>query len=235
MAVRIQQRWRGYYVRKYVHNYHARQQYLEGLARKNKQVRRDLEEFDELQRRAREHSKMERDEREKQDQAQRMHYLLSTQQCRGVFNSPFRIQTHRMELRMRSIKPLLIKAMPRKKPLKGNHDRSIPEASLDLCATRPLPPILSKKPQGPFRTVADVHQQRYRPLEPTLRMATSITALEEARKDLLCEEQTGHILPQPFQPFSSVNKDRKYDGFIHTCTLYGKVDYGSKQFRDANP
>ncbi|XP_061072041.1 spermatogenesis-associated protein 17 isoform X2 [Conger conger] len=214
----IQQRWRGYYVRKYIHNYHARQQYLEGLARKNEQVRRDLEEFDELQRRVREHSNMERDEQEKQDQAQRMHYLLSTYQCPGVFNSPIRGQPHEMELRMRSIRPLLIKAVPQKKLLKGNHDPSIPVASLNLCATQPLPPIPSKIPQplpmggvgkkrrkgndlisqscgssamheimqlqGPFRKAAEVHQQRYRPLEPTLRVATSITALEDARKEL---------------------------------------------------
>ena len=52
-----------------------------------------------------------------------------------------------MELRMRSIRPLLIKAVPQKKLLKGNHDPSIPEASLDLCAMKPLPPIPSKIPQ----------------------------------------------------------------------------------------
>ena len=38
-SFQIQQRWRGYYVRKYIHNYHARQKYLDGLARKNEQVR----------------------------------------------------------------------------------------------------------------------------------------------------------------------------------------------------
>ncbi|XP_035268903.1 spermatogenesis-associated protein 17 isoform X7 [Anguilla anguilla] len=167
MAVRIQQRWRGYYVRKYIHNYHARQQYLEGLARKNEQIRRDLEEFGELQRRAMEHSNIERDEREKQDQAQRMHYLLSTH-------------------------------------------------------------------QGPFRKATEVNQQRYRPLEPTLRVATSITALEEVRKDLFCQEWTGHISAQPFQLFSNADKNRKYEGMIHTGTLYGKLDYGSKHFRETN-
>ncbi|XP_035268860.1 spermatogenesis-associated protein 17 isoform X2 [Anguilla anguilla] len=234
MAVRIQQRWRGYYVRKYIHNYHARQQYLEGLARKNEQIRRDLEEFGELQRRAMEHSNIERDEREKQDQAQRMHYLLSTHQCPGVFNSPFRGHPHEMELRMRCIRPLLIKAVPRKKPINGDHNQSIPEASLDLCASQPLPPIPSKKPQGPFRKATEVNQQRYRPLEPTLRVATSITALEEVRKDLFCQEWTGHISAQPFQLFSNADKNRKYEGMIHTGTLYGKLDYGSKHFRETN-
>ncbi|KAI1895695.1 hypothetical protein AGOR_G00108890 [Albula goreensis] len=235
MAVRIQRRWRGYYVWKYVHNYHARRQYLEGLMRKNEQVRRDLEEFGELQRRAREQAVMEREERERFTQAQKMHYLLSTHQNPGVYNSPFRDRPSEMELRMRNVRPLLVKTVPQmKRSVQGQHDLSSPGASPNLCATQPLPPIPSRKPQGPFREAAEVQRQRYRPLEPTLRVATSITALEEAREDLRRKDWTGHISAQPFQPFSNVRKNRRYEGMLHTCTAYDQVAYGSKHFREEN-
>ena len=35
----IQRRWRGFFVRKYVHNFYARKTYLEGVSRKNELVR----------------------------------------------------------------------------------------------------------------------------------------------------------------------------------------------------
>ncbi|KAJ8400301.1 hypothetical protein AAFF_G00396840 [Aldrovandia affinis] len=230
MAVRIQRRWRGFYVRKYVHNYHARRHYLEGLARKNEQVRRDLEEFGEIQRRVREHSEMERKERERCDLAQKMHHLLSTQQRPGVFNSPFRVRPHEMELRMRSVEPALIKAaLQKRKSLQG-----LLGTNLDLHTTQPLPPIPSRKPQGPFCEAMEVQKQRHRPLEPSLRVATSITALAEAREDLRGQERAGRNSARPFQPFSNAHKSRKYEGMIHTCTLYDQVAYGSKHFREEN-
>ncbi|KAF3832457.1 hypothetical protein F7725_026122 [Dissostichus mawsoni] len=37
----IQRRWRGFFVRKYIHNFYARKRYLEGLSRKNELVRLD--------------------------------------------------------------------------------------------------------------------------------------------------------------------------------------------------
>ncbi|XP_036397431.1 spermatogenesis-associated protein 17 [Megalops cyprinoides] len=236
MAVRIQRRWRGYYVRKYMHNYHARKRYLEGLKQKNEQVRKDLEEFAELQRRVREVSTLEREEQEKQLQAQRMHFLLSTHQSPGVFNSPYRDQPHEMELRMRSVRPLLARTLPRKKePLLGGCDPTSPGASLDLHANQPLPPIPSKKPQGPFRDPAEVQRQRWRAPEPTLRTATSITALEEAREELLLWEGAGRVCHQPFYPFANAHKNRKYERMIHTFTAYDPVPYGTKNFREENP
>ena len=38
-ALQIQKIWRGYYTRKYIHNYYSRKQYLEGLVIKNEIVR----------------------------------------------------------------------------------------------------------------------------------------------------------------------------------------------------
>ncbi|MGH0134550.1 UNVERIFIED_CONTAM: hypothetical protein FKN15_055535 [Acipenser sinensis] len=42
--------------------------------------------------------------------------------------------------------------------------------------------------RGPNRDPAEVLQQRYKPLEPTLRVASSITSVEEAREELKRKE-----------------------------------------------
>lgn len=52
--------------------------------------------------------------------------------------------------------------------------------------------------QGPFRDPAAVLQQRYRPLEPTLRVATSITDLEEAREEIHRREWRERIVDHPW-------------------------------------
>ncbi|KAL4623883.1 spermatogenesis-associated protein 17 [Arapaima gigas] len=219
--VKIQKRWRGYYVRKYIHNYYALKRYLEGLTIKNDQVRKDLEEFAELQRQEMEHLARERQEQWKCLQAQRLHFLLSTEQCPGVFNSPYRDVPHEMELRLRSIKPLLVKNSPLRRDMGGSPAFS-------------LPPVTIKKPQGPFRDPAEVLQQRYRPLEPTLRVATSITAQEEAREAMCREEWRSRVIDDIFQPFSNAHKNRKYERTLHGTSSYGQVDYGTKYFREEN-
>ncbi|CAM4722302.1 unnamed protein product [Leuciscus chuanchicus] len=55
--------------------------------------------------------------------------------------------------------------------------------------------LLSTK-QGPFRPALEVQQQRHRPLEPSLRVATSITALEEAREELKRQERRTRVIDQ---------------------------------------
>lgn len=42
--------------------------------------------------------------------------------------------------------------------------------------------------QGPFRDITEVIQQRYKALEPTLRVAEPITRLQEAREELRKDE-----------------------------------------------
>ncbi|CAL8364597.1 unnamed protein product [Gadus morhua 'NCC'] len=79
MAVRIQRIWRGFYVRKYVHNFYDRKRYLEGLAIKNDQVRRSLDELEVSQKRERAWLKVRREQAERTHQARQLHYLLSTQ------------------------------------------------------------------------------------------------------------------------------------------------------------
>ncbi|XP_077095928.1 spermatogenesis-associated protein 17 isoform X2 [Siphateles boraxobius] len=227
MAVKIQQRWRGYYVRKYVHNYYARKRYLEGLTRKNEHIRRDLQEFAELQRKERERITLEKEEQGRTIQAQRLHFLLSTKQCPGVFNSPFREEPDEMELRLRKVKPLLARSAPK--------ERKTPNIIPDLSNLMPnrerLPPI-HKKPQGPFRPALEVQQQRQRPLEPSLRVATSITALEEAREELKRQEWRTRVIDQTFLPFLNTSQNKRYEGLMHTSTPFEQVAYGTKHFRE---
>ncbi|XP_069030149.1 spermatogenesis-associated protein 17 isoform X2 [Embiotoca jacksoni] len=101
MAVRIQRQWRGFFVKKYIHNFYARKRYMEGLAVKNELVRRELDELEELKKRERDCLEMVREQTAKVYQAHRLHHLLSTKQCPGVFNSPFRPAPHEMELLLR--------------------------------------------------------------------------------------------------------------------------------------
>ena len=42
--------------------------------------------------------------------------------------------------------------------------------------------------QGPFRTPDEVIKQRYKQLQPTLRVATSYTSVEEAREAMKSKE-----------------------------------------------
>ncbi|XP_072546628.1 spermatogenesis-associated protein 17 [Salminus brasiliensis] len=227
MAVKIQQRWRGYYIRKYVHNYYARKKYLEALTKKNEQIRRELEDLAEHQRKERERHAMEKEEKEKYIQAQRLHFLLSTKQCPGVFNSPFRPGPDEMELRLRRVKPVRTRSAP-KETWPTNQ-----QTSRFMHNEERLPPI-HKSPQGPFRPAVEVQQQRYRPLEPSLRMATSITALEEAREELRRQEWRTRLIDHPFLPFSNAHQNRKYEALLHTTSPYQRTEYGNKHFREEN-
>ncbi|XP_041107508.1 spermatogenesis-associated protein 17 isoform X2 [Polyodon spathula] len=194
MAVRIQKRWRAYYVRKYVHNYYALKQYLEGLTMTNEIVRRELEEFAVIKSREREKTALESGERKKDYLARKMHYLVSTEQIAGVFNSPYKLFPDEMEFRLRGAKPLSPKASrSRKDGTEGTVETSTLGTPFTLPQIEHLPPIPKKKPQGPFRDPAEVLLQRYKPLEPTLRVATSITSVEEAREELKRKEWGSQI------------------------------------------
>ncbi|XP_060788878.1 spermatogenesis-associated protein 17 [Neoarius graeffei] len=226
MAVKIQKTWRGFYTRKYVHNYYARKRYLEDLAKKNEQVRRELEELAEYQQREQARIVMEREEQEKNMQAQRFHFLLSTKQRPGVFNSPFRPEPDEMELRLRTVKPLRTRSAPKVTVTNW------PPSGF-LSSIERLPPI-HKTPQGPFRPAAEVQRQRHRPLEPSLRVATSITALEEAKEELQQREWRAPLIDQPFLPFSKAHQNKEYKALLHTHSPYGQKAYGSKHFREEN-
>ena len=48
--------------------------------------------------------------------------------------------------------------------------------------------------QGPFRNPHEVHAQRKKPLQPTLRVETDFTSLEEAQKQLQLEEWRARVV-----------------------------------------
>ncbi|XP_062276734.1 spermatogenesis-associated protein 17 [Scomber scombrus] len=197
MAVRIQQRWRGYFVRKYIHNFYARKSYLEGLSMKNKLVRRQLDELEELQQRERYCLEIVKEQTAKVYQAHRLHHLLSTKQCPGVFNSPFRPDPHEMELLLRQVKYqaptklasregacLLSPPAPTAMSFPGT--LGSPWIKSRTCRSpRPiLPPIASKRQQGLFREPGEVWEQRLHFPELSSHLQTSYTHLEEAQNEL---------------------------------------------------
>ncbi|XP_034385238.1 spermatogenesis-associated protein 17 [Cyclopterus lumpus] len=205
MAVRIQRRWRGFFVRKYVHNFYARKSYLKGLSRKNELVRMELDELQELQKRERDCLERVKEQTAKVYQAHRLHHLLSTEQCPGVFNSPFRPAPHEMELLLRQVKYQAptrlsrgVRACPAgmPAPTAPSFHGTLPppwiETTGTYCSSRPiLPPIAIKKQQVLFREPGEVWEQRVHCPDLTLRLRTSYTHLEEAQNQLRQRDSKG--------------------------------------------
>ncbi|NWI09154.1 SPT17 protein, partial [Crypturellus soui] len=232
----IQKRWRGYYVRKYTHNYYALKKYLEAVSVNNEIVRKELNEYAEMKEKEEKRKELEKKQKEKDHQARKMHYLLSTEQIAGVYNSPFRKSPDPMELLLRKSKPLSHRKKPAQSPRTwALCDPSHSAGSLTFPAAEPLPPIVTQKPQGPFRDPIEVLQQRYKPLEPTLRVAAPINSLEKAREEIKREEWRNRIHDNEFLPFSSYHKNEKYDPSIHRSGKYGQETYGIKHFREVQP
>ncbi|XP_017381800.1 spermatogenesis-associated protein 17 isoform X3 [Cebus imitator] len=167
MAVRIQRRWRGYRVRKYLFNYYYLKEYLRVVSETNDAIRKALEEFAEMKEREEKKANLEREEKKRDYQARKMHYLLSTK-------------------------------------------------------------------QGPFRDITEVLEQRYKPLEPTLRVAEPIDELKLAREDLRRKEWLRNVNDNMFLPFSSYHKNKKYIPSMHLSSKYSPISH-KEQFRSENP
>ncbi|KAM4814034.1 spermatogenesis-associated protein 17 [Urocitellus parryii] len=236
MAVKIQRHWRGYRIRKYCFNYYYLKDYLKAVSETNDAIREALEEFAEMKEREEKKANLEKEEKQRDYQARKMHYLLSTKQIPGIYNSPFRQAPDPWELRLQKAKPL---THPKPKVrqeysaslsdwLACTSARSFPRSDI-------LPPINKKKCQGPFRDFNEVLEQRYKPLEPTLRVAEPINELKLAREEFKREECAQNIHSKMFFPFSSYHKKEKYTASMHSSSKYGSDSYGLKQFRSENP
>ncbi|XP_006890635.1 PREDICTED: spermatogenesis-associated protein 17 [Elephantulus edwardii] len=179
----IQRRWRGYRIRKYCFSYYYLKEYLRTVTKANDEMRERLEEFAEMKEREEKKEILEREKKERDYQARKTHYLLSTKQIPGIYNSPFRKEPDPWELLLQEAKPLSHKrpAAAQKHTIDLDNwiactsARSFPRSDV-------LPPIHGKKYQGPFRDMAEVSQQRYKPLEPTLRVAEPIDELKKAQE-----------------------------------------------------
>nr|XP_018886125.2 spermatogenesis-associated protein 17 isoform X2 [Gorilla gorilla gorilla]XP_018886129.2 spermatogenesis-associated protein 17 isoform X2 [Gorilla gorilla gorilla]XP_018886132.2 spermatogenesis-associated protein 17 isoform X2 [Gorilla gorilla gorilla] len=271
MAVRIQRRWRGYRVRKYLFNYYYLKEYLKVVSETNDAIRtsfvrqkerklvipncllahcfnhyptistdlwsarKALEEFAEMKEREEKKANLEREEKKRDYQARKMHYLLSTKQIPGIYNSPFRKEPDPWELQLQKAKPLT-----HRRPKVKQKDSTSLTDWLACTSTRSfprseiLPPINRKQCQGPFRDITEVLEQRYRPLEPTLRVAEPIDELKLAREELRREEWLQNVNDNMFLPFSSYHKNEKYIPSMHLSSKYGPVSY-KEQFRSENP
>jgi hypothetical protein len=204
MAIRIQKRWRGFFVRKYVHNFYARKRYLEQIVHKNAVIRDRLEEYNQQTKQEIAKQLQELRERRVAEEAKKKHFLLSTNQIPGVYNSPYRIYPHEMEFFMKTTKF----------PVEP-HTRQKRESK-----TLELPPI--KKVQGPFRSYNEVIQQREKPLNPTLRVATSFFTLEAAREQMRADEAVARVHDDVFLPFQRFRYP--YQRLLHSASEYGHID-----------
>uniref|UniRef100_A0A8C4QQ80 Spermatogenesis associated 17 n=1 Tax=Eptatretus burgeri TaxID=7764 RepID=A0A8C4QQ80_EPTBU len=229
-AFNIQKIWRGYYVRKYVHNYYARKIYLETLMVANQITRIQLKEIVgskacEWDRRFR-----ESDEQRMDRLACRTHYLVSTRQIPGIYNSPFLKEPMDMERRLIEARPrinaerFLISAR--------NSTRDWTEMSYQKPCS--IPHIRAKKPQGPFLEQSQIWRHRLKPLEPTLRVATSFTSAEEAALEQKREEWRTRVIDDAFLPFANHRKNKKYEPLLQTSCAFGSIDYGTHHFRDTD-
>ncbi|XP_041907560.1 spermatogenesis-associated protein 17 [Corvus kubaryi] len=233
MAVRIQKMWRGYYVRKYNHNFYALKKYLKAVSVNNELVRSELQEYAEMKENEDKMKDLEKKEKEKKYQARKMHYLLSTEQIPGIYNSPFRKSPDPMELLLRKSKPLTHRKQQVKSPFAyGLNDWPTCKKPPAFVTELPLLPTDRQKPQGPFRNPAEVVRQRYKPLEPTLRVAESSNSPPAKARG----EWRNPIHDNEFLPFSSYHKnDEKYEPLLHRSGKYGQEAYGTKHFREVCP
>ena len=81
--------YRGFYSRKYEHDFYARKKYLQHVETKNDEVRRNLDDH---------HKKSAQEEQKRQEQSARtefaelagnLHHLTSTKAVPGVYNPPY--------------------------------------------------------------------------------------------------------------------------------------------------
>lgn len=224
-ATIIQKSWRGYFSRKYIFNYYKRKAYLIAIQHKNEAVLNELKEYKDYMDRQAEEKKHIEKYRKLEEKAKREHYLISTKQISGVYNSPFKPAPGEMEYLMRNIKL--------DEP--ENHEfyvKSLKANKFDLISLPEGLPPLTNKPQGPFRNPEEVRKQRYRPFSPTLRCETDYESLNLARKSMKGKEWTERLHDEIFKPIDRSVHNKAYLPLMATTAQYGQIEYGTKAFRE---
>jgi len=223
-AAKIQKIWRGYYTRKYIHNYYARRNYLLAVEERNIEIREQLARFAQNQKEIKEREERMKFEEEKILLARKHHYMMSTYQQNGVFASPWFPNT--------GFEDLIAQVPPLSKEERKNLMKPIKSEGSEKNSPRELPPlknVIQPKQQGPFRDPTIVHNQRYRALSPTLRVATSINAVKE---DQTREKQRQWIRRINDDPMKFSTDAKKYVPMIHTKEKFERKLYGQKSFRE---
>eukprot|EP00638_Chattonella_subsalsa_P012819 CAMPEP_0117778062 /NCGR_PEP_ID=MMETSP0948-20121206/758_1 /TAXON_ID=44440 /ORGANISM="Chattonella subsalsa, Strain CCMP2191" /LENGTH=383 /DNA_ID=CAMNT_0005605293 /DNA_START=135 /DNA_END=1287 /DNA_ORIENTATION=- len=88
-ACLIQRTFRGFYSRRYFHDYSARKKYIADIIEKGQTVRQKLEENLQKQKEAEWEEKQRKTEAEFQKVTQNLHHLVSTKVQSGIYNSPY--------------------------------------------------------------------------------------------------------------------------------------------------
>lgn len=224
-ATLCQKTWRGYFSRKYIFNYYKRKAYLLAIQHKNEAVLNELKEYkDYMDRQAEDRRNIEKYQK-LEEKAKREHYLISTKQISGVYNSPYKPAPAEMEYLMRSIK-----LDPSE--YHDSYVKSVRANKFDLISLPEGLPPLPNKLQGPFREPIDVRKQRYRPFSPTLRCETDFESLNLARSEMKDKEWCERHHEEKFAPVDKSIYRKPYLPMMLSTSKYGHLEYGTKKFRE---
>jgi len=222
MATRIQRIWRGFYIRKYKHDFYSRKKYYEALEVQNQIVKFEIDEWCNQCDFNNEKQRVSSEEKDMLIKARSQHYLLSTHQIRGIYNSPFLKKPSQMEILLRKAKPKLSEISKERKKRDKWQGCVDPDCNTDKILQIPqcLPPLDERKIQGPFKDRYQVYQQRHKPLNPSLRVQTDFNSLQRER-NLMIRENDSKLL-----------SDKKWDNSLDRSLKYERRILSLTQFDD---
>lgn len=237
-VVKIQRRWRGYYVRKYKSDYYARKAFLKGLVIKNEKMSELLKEIGDANKRKNEAEATKKMEQAMVYNLRKQHYLVGTKVMPGVYNSDLE-----KEQAMRVLPPLTSserqlfgKTKQDQLELAKLDEQVSVKKRMEEMKGKPLPPIkTSKVPQGPFRNPHEVLEQRYKAFCPSLRVQTEYESAEFARIRLNQKSWASRVVDEKFKPSTKGNAMDCRKSKLRTSSCYRRLDYGTKHFRGAVP
>ena len=218
MAVRIQRIWRGYHSRKYIHNFYERKKYFAALAVKNQVVRYELDKWRNDLDEARYNSKLKMHQEKLIIEAKRNHFMLSTVQKPGVFNSPFRKTNsldYDIEKQMRIYRPMPGETLYQAQspdPFNGCVE------PLPTNVPKKLPPINTTKIQGPFKDRITVYQQKHKPLGKSIR--GKFDSVEQERVKAIQSERSKVLAGSWLVDKWNKDIEYKYQRLLHSHSVY---------------
>eukprot|EP00118_Oscarella_pearsei_P000819 m.5877 g.5877 ORF g.5877 m.5877 type:complete len:344 (+) comp14350_c0_seq1:32-1063(+) len=224
MATIIQSSWKGYYCRKYVHSYYSLKSYLNGVEQTNAIVRERLSVYKRGIEEERDRRGRDALEARRRVHASKTHYLLSTAAISGIYSSPHAKEVDERETWLRT-------TQPRSPPRTATAAATAASCQRESDFVLTLPPLT--RVQGPFRHPGEVQRQRYKRLEPTLRVATDFYAVEKARVALKDGEWIRRMQDKDFTVVQE--RPKVYEQLLHTTSKFGRLAYGTKHFREPIP
>eukprot|EP00042_Codosiga_hollandica_P027408 m.136455 g.136455 ORF g.136455 m.136455 type:complete len:349 (-) comp52474_c0_seq6:76-1122(-) len=226
-ATRIQKMWRGFYSRKYIHNFYTRKAYLYALTLKNTEVKRFIDEQAESKAQQEHTRLLVQSESLKQEKIRTAHFLLSTTAIPGVCSTTTSGRGVTDDMLRQSMR-----SMPTLRARGAAHHS-------DTTASVPVSNNLPSPPQGPFKSPDQVLRLKNKPINTTLRTQTDFEAARKAFLEDIQKEWRGRITDKPFLPPSSTFPAAKVEGYLNATSPFignGPGDvrmmYGRKHFRE---